>query len=246
MWDKSVPTSGTNIVEISSIHKANWSAFETAFSDEHYTFSSALSGIHKPGQTSVVSAGPTSAVSAISDSTSGALVWDETLGLGKICVTGWEQANMLPLSRVFVYRATDHTVPASGITGSGISNPELIPFDTESKDTLSEYDNSTYTFTASATGWYLVSGRVSVSTAVASVLVTSYISVRNSSDVEQYTLGEFTRYTSSPDECPMLINELVYLTVGQKIRVYIYHDYSSSITLEGGANISFLKIYRVS
>ncbi len=240
-WNKSLPTSGTKIVSIPTIHGGNWSAFETTFSDEHYGFSNTLSGSHKLGLTSVVSAGPTSAVSAISNPASGALVWDETLGLGKISITGWEQVNMLPLSRVFVYRSADYAVPAS----ANSSNPQPVPFDTESKDTLSEYDNTTYTFTASATGWYLISGRLSVST-IGGISVASYMSVRGSDNIEQYQLGEFIRYTLSTDECPMLVGVLVGLTAGQKIRVYIYHNYSSSIILEGGADRSFLKIHRVS
>ena len=241
-WQTSNPISGTNIVDIPSIHTQNWGAFSETIEDEHYTFSSALSGRHLPGQTAVVSAVATSAVSGISNPASGALVWDSTLGAGKLYTTEWTQVNMLPLSRVFVYRDLDFTVPASA---NSLANAVPVPFDTEEKDTLSEYDNTGFAFTAVSGGFYLASGKLSVST-VGGISIIAYFSVRSATDIELYRVGSMARYSLSTDECQVLSGVVLDLSAGNKVRMYIYHNHSSTINIEGGADRSFLKIHRLS
>ena len=241
-WNSALPTSATNIVNIPTIHGDQWFAFEQTISEEHSTFSSALSGRHKPGLTAVVSAGATSAVSGISDPASGALVWDSTLGVGKLYIDEWTQFNNLAVSKVSVYRGLDYTIPASA---NELSAAIPVPFDTESIDILSEYNTTTFTYSPSADGFYLFTGKISLST-VGGVGLISYFSVRSSGDVELYRVGSIARYSLSTDECQIMSNVPLNLLAEYKVRLYVYHNHSSSVILEGGQERSFLKIHRIS
>ncbi len=242
VWDTSKPVSGSNIVNIPQIHGDNWFTFEEAFSDEHYSFSSALSGLHQSGVTTVVSAGATSAVTGISSPLSGALGWGTDLGIGYLYTGEWTQINTLPVSRILAYRNLDYTIPASA---NSITNAVPVPFDTETKDTLSEYNISTFTFTPTADGLYLFTAKFEIST-IGGVSVVTYFSIRDSSDIELYYLGTTARFTLSTDPQPIRSNTIINLLGGYKVRMYIYHNYSSSVILEGGSTVSFLGIHRMS
>jgi hypothetical protein len=176
-WSKTVPTTGSFIVDISSIYVGNWTAIEDMSALEHNGLTVVLSGRHKPGILPVITSTTTSGITAITDPSTGAMAQDTVLGVSNV-FTGatWQQINLLNHSEVIAYRSTDYLITA-GTTG-------LIPFDTESIDNLDEYNNTTYTFIAKAAGFYFIRAQASF-TAIGAIAINMLIEQYNSSDILQ-------------------------------------------------------------
>ena len=243
-FTKTVPTSSSLIIDIPSIHTDNWAAIAALIGQSHQAITSVtVSGVHQAGKTAVISAASTTTINAISSPATGALAWDTTLGVGKVYLGTWQQINMLPISRVEAYLTSDYTIPD---TATSSANAVTVPWATEIKDTLSEYNTTDYTFTATATsGYYLVQSQISIVAADA-VKVSTFISIRNSSGVEQYQVTWYSRKAVSTNEFPMVCSEMLYLPPTWTIRVRILHNHTSSITMKGGQDRTFIKIHRLS
>jgi len=246
-WSKTVPVTGTKIVDIPSIHSNNWDAFDDWISDEHYGFTHALSGQHLEGRTSVVTAAGSADILGTSSPFTGAIGWDTDRGTGLLYDgTNWTIWSQLPMSRVQAYRNADYSIPATA-TGSA-SYP--IPFDIEQKDSISEYNTSTFAFAASADGYYWINSRLSIQSATGGVNTMSFISIQSSAGVERTKQGTFAVFTLSTDEMPLMSNTVAFLSRGERVQVTVAHDQATSLTLKGidadSKPRSVLKIHRLS
>jgi hypothetical protein len=245
-WSTSLPVSSTLIADIPTIHKSNWAVIEDAIGREHYGFSSSLSGKHNASAVPVLCAGTTEVINNISSPATGALAWDTTLGIGKVYLGSWNQINMLAMSRVDTYRSSNYTL----VHGHDLSaNAVAVPFNTEVKDTLSEYNTSTYIFTSVASsGYYLVQATLCLSvTAGYYNKISTYISVLNSSGIEQYQDSWGVIYNIGSNEFSTSCVGMVYLPAGYKIKIMIYDNATANrVTIKGGQAKTFLKIHRIS
>ena len=237
MWDKTVPVTGSYIVDIPSIFSANWTALEDITGVEHYSLADALAGRHKPGITHIMSSAATSAITGTTSPSTGAMAQDIEKGVHYIYDgNSWEQINLLAHSEVIAYRNADYTITA-GTTG-------LIPFDTEISDTLSEYNNSTYLFTATTAGFYYIRAHASFTatgTIEVGIVVEHY-------DINDVLLNMPLTYKNalSADEFHHGITLILALSIGDKIKVKVTHNKATGIVLEGGSDRNFLNIYRMS
>lgn len=238
MWDATKPTSSTNIIDIPSVFTSNYIEMENILGVEHYTMTSAASGRHKPGVTGWLSATTTSGITAISSPLTGALTLDTTIGTLKRydATVGWTQMNLDPITRVLAYRNADYTIT--------VGTSATIPFDTETIDTLSEFSTSTYTFQASATGYYMISTNINI-TPAANVDINLGLVQTNSASAQKYQ-STITRIAPSIDEISIGHTWIVNTSANDKIYLVIYHSHTASMVLEGGADKSYLKIYRIS
>jgi len=144
-WNTSVPTTGTKIVNIPSVHSKNWYAFQYTLEEEHYGFSSPLSGRHMLGRTTMVSAAPSATILGIAAPFTGAMGWDTDSGQGWLYDgDAWVVWSELPNSRVFAYIGTNQTIPETldncdSITGWQTTNTCAC---TISSDTSQKWEGS--------------------------------------------------------------------------------------------------------
>lgn len=235
-WNKTLPTTGSYIVDIPEIFSGNWTAIENILGEEHYTFTDVLSGRHKPGIVPVMLSAATSAITGITSPSTGAIAQDSNKGIHYIYDgDSWEQINLLAHSEVIAHRDADYTITA-GATA-------LIPFGTEDTDKLGEYNNSTYTFTAKAAGFYYIRTQASF-TAIGAIEIKLIIEHYNSSNILQNILVSYKNALST-DEFHHAITSILSLTSGDKIQVKVMHNRATGIILEGGNDRNYLNIYRL-
>lgn len=235
-WNATVPTTGSLIVDISSIHTQNWTAIEDFFGREHYTFTSPLSGRHSPGIVGALYSGTTAAITGISSPASGALAFDTTLGVMKtygVLGAQWDQFNMLPYGRVIAYQSADHAMAA-------LSDYNVI-FDTETIDSLSEHSSSPYSkFNPKAAGYYLIHINLQVQPVsyVVDSLVTLYLYYGSSGVL-------FNKYSIlSADAFVINRSAILYLSPSDITYFSLYS--SAAAAVKGGSTLSYLNIYRMS
>lgn len=235
-WNKTIPTTGSYVVDIPTIFGDNWDAIEDITGVQHYTFTDSLSGRHKPGLTPIMSSAATSSITGTTSPSTGAIAQDSDKGIHYIYDgNSWEQINLLAHSRVIAYRNADYTITA-GTTG-------LIPFDTESIDQLDEYNNTTYTFVAKTAGFYYIRAHASF-TALGTIEVEIIVEHYNSSDILQ-AMPVTYRNALSVDEFHHGITLILSLASGDKIQVKVTHNRATGIVLEGGSDRNYLNIYRI-
>lgn len=240
VWQKSLPTSGTEVINIPTIFGGNWAAIENILGVEHYTFTSSLSGRHKPGIGGYMYSGATSAIAALSSPATGSIAFDTTLGVAKrYDGSAWVQMNLDPMSRVSTYRTGDQTVPTSITTIVGF-NTETLGY-----DTLNEFSITTSKFSSIATGYYLIMGSFTLTCAEGGVECLMRIQHDDSSNVSLNRVHGY-KYSLSTDAFNMVLLVVLSLAVGDKIYCTLTHDYSSTIVINGGADKTFLKIYKIS
>lgn len=235
MWNKTVPVTGSFIVDIPSIFFNNWDAIEDVSGVQHYGLTSALSGRHSAGVIGVSLIGTTATITGNAASAQGAVAHDTTLGTSKVFSSTWGAINEKVHNLVYAYRAADYLVAASTTAN--------VPFDTEVVDGLNEFNNTTYQFVAVGTGYHFIHAHLAF-TAVGNVQVAVLIEQRNSSDVLIANPVTYRTILSS-DETYQGITVILHLTAGDKIDVKISHTHTSSVVLVGGITKSFLNIYRM-
>jgi hypothetical protein len=248
-WDATKPTSATNILDIPSIFTSNYAEMENILGVEHSTMTTATSGRHIPGATGWLSATTTSGITAISSPLTGALTLDTTIGTLKRydARSGWTQMNLDPITRVLAYRNADYTM--------AVGASATIPFDTETIDTLSEFSTDiykngaliatgTYTFQASATGYYMVHANINV-TPAANKEINLRLVHTNSASAQKYQ-STIARTAPSTDEMSIRGTWIVDTAANDRIYLVIYHSHTATLVLEGGSDKSYLKIHRIS
>ncbi len=150
-WRKSSPTDVTKLSDLPTIHSDNFATTESVYGYEHNSPASAntTSGYHKLGYVGAVYIGSTTAITGLSTET-GAMAFDTTLGIF-VYYTGsaWQRVTQTYYSRMRAYRSTNVTVTSA-------ASAEILVFDTENYDTLSEYASASGVFTALASGYYAV------------------------------------------------------------------------------------------
>lgn len=239
-WNKNLPTSGSEIISIPTIFGDNWAEIENILGVGHYTFTSSLSGRHKPGIGGYVHSTTTSGITALSNPATGSIAFDTTLGITKrFDGSAWVQMNLDPMSRVSVYRTGDQTIP-TGITTVVGFNTETLGY-----DTLNEFNTTTSKFIATSASYYLIMGSFTLTCAEGGVECLMRIQHDDSSNVSLNRVHSY-KYSLSTDSFNMVLLTMLSLAVGDKIYCTLTHDYSSTIVINGGADKTFLKIYKAS
>lgn len=251
-WNKSLPTTGSKMVDTATIYPDNWVAIEEWVDTDHYTFTNSLSGKHRQGETAVMSAATTSVVTSAtllsSNSGSGAIGWSTDRGHLLLFLSGgWGE---LPKT----YQEGD--VSAYQLTQDSFTGALQQAFDEEENDPYSQYVGSTGWFTATKTGKYLVSSSFSFSesgTYTDGNPVSLVIQSLTWRGVVIKTLSGSTLtmgYTGSNLSVggPKYSLEVVgcfSLSATDRIRVYI--DTTSTVIPSGGSGVrtSFLSIKRI-
>jgi hypothetical protein len=236
-WDSTVPTTGTKIIDIPAIFTGNWHAFDEILEVQHYGHTSELSGRHIAGRTAVLCSDATTGITGMTPPGSGALAFDTTLGtLRAYFNSTWMLAANLPKTSIKAYVGTgDQSIPSDGAT---------IQFDTEAEDTLNEFNTTTYTFSPCAAGFFNISVTLSILDAGG---ITEVISIKqyNSADVLQNDITAHYRALSS-DHRSIQRSAIIYAAAGDKIKVELSHNRTTSIIVEAGAERSYLTITRLS
>lgn len=156
-WQPTRPSTEDEIAEIPSVLQGNWSAIDEIFGVAHYKFGTSLSGRHVAGQPGLVYTGSQTAIDAITIPVSGALALASGTGMELYYNGAWKDVGRNGWSHVRAYLST--SIPFTACT-THVADTQIIIFDTESFDTLGEYNNTTGTFTASAAGPYVVTASV--------------------------------------------------------------------------------------
>lgn len=233
-FDKNNPVESTSIVNASSIFTGNWDAIDTAFAREHYSFSSASSGLHVKGVAGVIRSGTSTAITGVSSPPTGALGWDETQGNAKVYTgSSWGIVNSIySPSKVMAYRSTSQ-VFTSGTTKIG--------FNAELEDTMSEFSTSTSYFTPKASGLYLITGQVTVT----AVLPTDYIALSVMSGGSGTSFVVIHEGNAYGDPLAFGIKCLLNLTTSSTIGLGVASYLGGSLTVSGGSTATYLHIHRM-
>lgn len=241
-WDKSVPTSATSIASIPSIFQANWTVCENIQGVQHYTYTSSLSGRHKPGITPFLYANSTTNINNLTAMQSGAIAYDTTIGLLKrYDGSAWVQVNLDPMGHALVYRNGDQTITSAAADDVYTA----IQYNTESADPLSAFNTSTYKFVAPTNGYYAVFPRVVVTPTEGGTLFRCPTVVSTSADV-LVSLSIVYQYSLSTDSIVLGVPLLFYMGATNYLQVGINHDNTVSQVVEGGSDLTSLKIYKIS
>ena len=240
MWRSTVPTTGTHILDISTIFPENWDAIEQILGEEHYIFSNELSGRHISGKTAVLCSDALTGISGISGVTppgSGAMGFDTTSGsLMAYLNSTWVWVVSFPQTAIKAYiGGGDQSIPPSGA---------LVKFNTEINDDINEYNTATYTFTPAANGFFLIDARVSILT-VGGVIVYTEVIHNDSSDNQKNSLISTYR-TADSNRLSIANKTIIEAVAGDKIYVNITHNRIGNIIVEAGLDRSVLIIKRLS
>lgn len=240
-WDKTVPTSATHIVSIPSIFQGNWTVCENMQGVQHYTYTSSLSGRHKPGITPFLYVNTTSNI-ATGAPQSGAMAYDTTLGLLKrYDGSAWAQVNLDPMGNALAYRSGNQVI-ASAATEDTYTT---IQYNAELKDPMSAFNTSTYRFVAPVSGHYLINPRVVATATEGGILFRLAVSVLTSANLGVVT-SVIHQYTLSTDSIVLGIPLIFYMGATNYLQVGINHNSSDSQVVEGGSDFTVLKVYKVS
>jgi hypothetical protein len=236
-WDKTVPVSGTRIVDIPAVHGANWTAIYNTWALEHYPWTSVASGGHIPGVAGLVGSISSSALPVGPEE--GCVVLDDaSSGVGWVYSGGkWQMPSSgFSTVRVHAYLSTDQTVTARVSATVG--------FDTKVVDSMTSFNTTTFLCTIPADGYYLVNVVLGIVPDVPGTGVTTQIQHLDTSGALLYQ-EENTRGTLSTDEHTIGVQAVLKALSGEKFKIVFSHS-STSMAIKGGAAHSFLDIYRVS
>ncbi len=248
-WQPTYPSGNSKIKQIPGYLNDNFSAINSGFEAEHYSFSSASSGGHVPGVVGVLYKGPTTEISALTSPGSGSLAYDTTLGiLARYTGAVWEHVSASKWSRCRYYLNANSYVVTGGQTTT-------IKFDEVNYDTLSEYDVATGKFTVLEGGWYIITTSIAISgnSAPASgwwpsiSLVTNGTIYSNGMDqvYHNFKTNQSAPFTIYPT---VSINSYICKVVaGTYIYVRLGNDYSlpANIATISGSTLSYFAAHRI-
>jgi len=240
-WQKTVPISSTYIINIPEIFQGNWTILEDTAGVQHHTYTSTLSGRHKPGISPVLYADSTGNITGLTTPQSGALAWDTTLGvLKRYTGAAWAQVNLDNLPVVDVYLAGDQTVASAAST-----TYTVIEFDTETTDVMSSFSTTTHVFTAPTNGYYLIVDQLTAIPTEAGIDIRKAIAHYNASAGLKNAFVNYS-YSWSTNTVSIRLPVIVEMIATDYIAIGFYHDNVTSQIIAGGSDYTFLKIYKVS
>ena len=109
----------------------------------------------------------------------------------------------------------------------------VMQFNTEDFDTNSNYNNSTYTYTVPATGYYFINSRINITTGAAAGNMVLMIN-KNGAEVRREQAWVVASKVFS-----MNISELIYLTANDTIAIAGYIDGANATVTTGASNNHF-------
>jgi hypothetical protein len=236
-WDLTVPNTGSNMLDTPTIYAAKWAGFETILGFQHWIFSYAASGRHQAGVWPAVVSGSTAAITgAASAAAAGALANDTTLGIHR-CFTSsfWWPITLFTHSSALIFRSLDYTFPSNTET--------IVPFDNKAKDTLNEFNISTYTFTAKAQGYYSIMVRLGITT-IGGVLLNLHYKQYNSSGT--LLLDDVAYYEAlSSDPIYLSVGGSYFMNANDYATISLSNNTSSTVMVSGGLVNNYLNIHRI-
>jgi hypothetical protein len=247
-WNKTVPTSATYIVDIPDIFQNNWDVLEDIQGVQHYTYTSSLSGRHKPGLTPILAVSGTSEINSLSATAeSGALAWDTDLGVlkrftGPIDAGTWQQVNLDEMPLVDAYRSGDQTL-------AQMATYTTVQLNAENFDVLSSFNTSTYRFTAPTTGYYSIVAQATVTPTDYGINFATALYQYNSAGTLQNIVGA-NRFSIGANTTSMQVRAILGMAASDYLQMLVYHNSPLNQPLEGWgagqAYATFLKISKIS
>jgi hypothetical protein len=234
IWNKFYPAitgtsvSGSVAPDPNSQIRANWLFIQEWWGVEHTTFTSAGSGEHTAGKVGSVLVDTAANIAALTSPGTGALAYNTTVGQLQIYDGLWVGISCSAYSRMRymfgsqVVTGSIWTAMGSAGAGSGTYN------------TLAEFSDTTFRFTAVEAGYYLVRGLILFPTDTNNYNKGVAIS-QNASLV-----SKMTRYGSTI--LNLFVVDVLPLNIGDYIQLAAYHDYTSPITISSG----ILQVIRLS
>jgi hypothetical protein len=235
-----LPLTSTEAGQTPTIYQDNWCSITDFISTEHSPFTSSTSGDHLPGVAGVMMEGTTAAITAISTAPgSGSLAFDTTVGAWLINGSGDDDAwksihRAFPTTRIQASMSAD-TTPTSGVM-------TIIPFHTETLDSLGEYNAATYAFSAKDAGYFFVTGHVLCKTSTTSGGDTITLTLSGS----YATYRTISKNTLSSEYETIGISTIAYVPSAGTLAFYFTAPSNKTTTLSSGAGNSYLRIHRVS
>lgn len=240
-WNKAIPVSGTLIVDIPGVFEGNWTECEYIQGVGHYTYTNALSGRHLPGKCGLFLVNDNATIMALTGMDDGALAWDTDNGIMwyySEAATAWVQLDTLERPALDAYRNGDQTV-ASGTSYT------TVGYNTVTTDPLSILNTTTSKVTIPANGFYLIVVDVVITPTESSIDQRVRIQHDNSSDASR-NASICYQYSLSTDDVRLHHMVIFNCTAGDKLYIGFYHDNETSQVIQGGSDLTFLKIYRLS
>lgn len=229
VWNANYPLSSTDVCGSTEQIRDNWAALEAWWNKEHYDFSSASSGQHDDGRSSVLAKATTSEISAISSPGTGAIAYDTTKGELDIyrwdsagSSAGWERLTEDVYSRVR-YGFDSQVITANTYQKVISASSSVI---SGYFDGLSEMSSANDKITLSGTAYYWVHGEVEW-TAHSERCRKIIMLRKNGGTIAQYN-------TYGNEEMFISVNDIVSLTAGDYIELYVWHNASTTLTASKG------------
>ena len=244
VWNKTIPTSGTSIASIPNLFLAAWTALENQQEVQHYGYDVALSGRHIQGVTPFLYVNTTANIAALTSPGSGAIAFDTDLGLMKRYDSGasaWKQINLDTIAAVEANLGNSDQTVASADEGTYT----IVSLSAETKDHFSNWNTSTYRFTAPTNGYYAIYGQLTFTANAGGMEVRMGLTHYDSSDeLQQATITYKYTLDTEPMTIPNAI--ILYLEASDYVTMILWHGGSSNQTIEGGTHQTFLKVYKIS
>jgi len=242
-WNSTIPTTATNIIDIPILFPANWQAFENILGLEHYTFSYSTSGRHLPGRTCVLSSGATSGISGISPAgNNGATAFDEYLGQFRLYTAGeWTYVSSLPQTSIKAWNGgADQNIPPSG----AVVRYDVAQDYLQNWGGVSEFNETTYVFTPSGDGYFLLETQLCI-IGIGGIVVTTKF-VHTNADDEQLNLLTSSYMLGDNNRTTVRNHGILPMSAGDKFYVFVSHNRTMNIVIDAGQERTFLKIKRLS
>ena len=168
---------------------------------------------------------------------------DAVLGANDILVLVWNDTDWIEVTRsssgAFTSKARAYRDSSTQSIDSGSATK--VQLNAESYDVDSEFDSTTnYRFTATVEGYYQVNAVVKYSATVDTKIYVTIIR-RNGTDIATSQLA-----ASGTEKMGIVVADVVFLTAGQFLELFTFHDSGSAKTIENGESLTYMSVHRLS
>jgi hypothetical protein len=234
-WNKYLPKATDSFSDMPQICQDNFDAIEDFIGVEHYTLSSALSGLHKPGLIGVVVSASSATIAAITSPGSGALAWDITKGYWQRYWLSWgvPGAAGTKWSRIRAMSSVDQALAANTATQIVFGN------------TLTEFASNTFTVSTGCSGYYLIVAACTLSGTLETATSNPQLSlsILKTDTVVSSATKVLSANGYAPDETIKIV-DMVYLTAGETIKINVTQTKIANVIL-CGADATYVAIHRL-
>lgn len=129
-----------------------------------------------------------------------------------------------------------------------------VQFNNTSFDSKSEFSTTNYEFTSKEAGYYQVNSRVEFNTSSLTIsnTNTAYCSIAIYVSGSIYSYGNNLGFRILTDNNVIrnnnapVVSDIIYMTAGQTIRIYVYQNTGSNLPLNTSSGVSYVSIHKLS